>query len=107
MASSTMTMTELSSQLAHLGLRADMPEIPAANMLVKPLDIFRSHLANLLSSALGCDISLAYESIGLLNDASQGDLEVIVPRLRLKDMEPSDVIRKVQPCLPNLQSYKS
>lgn len=89
-----MTMPELSTRLACLGLDSEMPDIPAADLLAKPLDIFRSHLANLVASALGCDVSLAYDSIRLSNDLSQGDLELVLPKLKLKDLEPSDVVQK-------------
>lgn len=90
-----MTVPELRTHLAHLGLESQMPEIPAADVLVKPLDIFRSHLAYLVASALGCDVSLAYDSIRLSNDLSQGDLEVVLPKLKLENLEPGDVVQKV------------
>lgn len=99
----TMTMPELSARLGHLGLNSDMPDIPAADLLVKPLDIFRSHLANLVSTTFGCDILLAYDSIRLSNDLSQGDLELVVPKLKLKDVEASDVLQKV--CCRPFLSY--
>ncbi|KAI8649729.1 Arginine--tRNA ligase [Fusarium keratoplasticum] len=82
MASLTMTMGELDSQLRNLGLESEVPEIPAADILAKPLDIFRSHLANLIASAVHCDVSSAYDSIA---DSSIADLEVIVPKLKLMD----------------------
>ncbi|KAH7142186.1 arginyl-tRNA synthetase [Dactylonectria macrodidyma] len=100
MASLTMTMGELSSQLEDIGLESEMPDIPAADILSQPLDIFRSHLANLIASAVHCDISSAYNSIA---DSSMADLEVIVPKLNLMDKSKPpigssiDVSQKLQP----------
>ncbi|KAI5457172.1 arginyl-tRNA synthetase [Mariannaea sp. PMI_226] len=82
MTSLTMTVGDLSSQLSTLGLEAEVPDIPAADILTKPLDIFRSHLANLVAAAAQCDISSAFDSI---TDSLMADLEVIVPKLKLTD----------------------
>ncbi|KAG5789923.1 hypothetical protein H9Q69_011006 [Fusarium xylarioides] len=98
MASLTMTTAELGSQLAMLGLKSDVPEIPSADILAKPLDVFRSHLADLIASAVNCDASSAYDAIA---DSSMGDLELIVPKLKLGDhgspLSSVDVSRKLPP----------
>lgn len=94
MASLTMTVGELSSQLSSIGLESDVPDIPGADILAKPLDIFRSHLANLIASAVHCDLDSAY---GAIADSSMGDFDVIAPKLRLMDKskaDPVDVIKK-------------
>ncbi|KAK2666860.1 Arginine-tRNA ligase [Fusarium oxysporum f. sp. vasinfectum] len=93
-----MTTAELGSQLAMLGLKSDVPEIPSADILAKPLDVFRSHLASLIASAVNCDACSAYDAIA---DSSMGDLELIVPKLKLRDhgspLSSVDVSRKLPP----------
>lgn len=87
MATLTATVDELSNQLARLGVDSELPVVEGTDVLARPLDIFRAHLAGLLVAALGCDVQLAFAAIG---ESNQSDLEVRVPKLRLaNDGEPA------------------
>ena len=80
MATLTATVDELSTQLSRLGVDSELPHVNGADILYRPLDIFRAHLAGLLVAALDCDVQVAYGSIA---ESAQSDLEVKVPKLRL------------------------
>jgi len=76
-------MAALETRLGSLGLDAPLPQIPVVDVLRKPLDIYRAHLASLLAAAVGCDVSVAYAAITSSTDITLGDLAVILPRLKL------------------------
>lgn len=80
------TITELQSRLSGLGLESAFPEVPAADVLTKPLDIYRLHLASLLATTLECDVCSAYDAISSASDLSLSDLAVILPKLKPKDV---------------------
>ncbi|KAH4056242.1 arginine--tRNA (Arg) ligase [Parastagonospora nodorum] len=55
---------------------------PELDVLVNPLDIFRAALAVLLSETVACDSSDAHKAIQWPNNIFNGDLAVVLPRLR-------------------------
>ena len=95
------TITELQSRLSGLGLDPTFPEVPAADVLTKPLDIYRLHLARHLATTLGCDACAVYDAISPASDLSLSDLAVILPKLKPKDVAnvkalAIDIIKKVR-----------
>jgi hypothetical protein len=89
----TSTVDELSLQLSRLGVEDELPHVNGTDVLARPMDIFRSHLAGLLATALQCDIDLAYSAT---SESAQSDLEVRIPKLKLANAEdPSEVLHKV------------
>lgn len=99
-----MTITELQSRLSGLGLESTFPEVPAADVLTKPLDIYRLHLASLLATTLECDVCAAYDAISSASDLSLSDLAVILPKLKPKDVADVkalavDITKKVRQAL--------
>ncbi|KAK8867762.1 Arginine--tRNA ligase [Apiospora arundinis] len=81
------SLTDLEGRLAGLGLESPFPDIPAANALTKPIDIYRLHLASLIASTLECDVAAAYEAILTATDLTLADLAVVVPKLKPKDVK--------------------
>ncbi|KAK8052172.1 hypothetical protein PG993_003557 [Apiospora rasikravindrae] len=81
------SLTELEGRLAGLGLDSPFPDVPAANALTKPIDIYRLHLASLIAATLECDVSAAYEAILTATDLTLADLAVVVPKLKPKDVK--------------------
>lgn len=77
------TVASLEILLGNLGLETPVPQFPAADVLAKPIDVFRGYLATLLGSVLTLDASAIYAAIANTGDISLGDLDVIIPRLRL------------------------
>ena len=84
MAAVSSNMNALETRLGSLGLDAPLPEIPVVDVLTRPLDIYRAHLASLLAATLGCDVMVAYAAIMSTTDITLGDLSVVLPRLRLQ-----------------------
>jgi len=77
----TQTAASLEELIEALGAKTPIPSYPAANILVRPLDIGRSYLADLLASIVEGDTSNAFNSIQLPSNIDNGDLVVILPRL--------------------------
>ena len=77
----TQTVVSLEDLLGALGAKTPIPPYPAADVLLRPLDIGRSYLADLLSNVVGCDGANAFDSIQYPNSIDNGDLAVILPRL--------------------------
>lgn len=79
---STLTAADLDSLLATIGLKTPIPDFPGADVLNKPLDIARSYLADSLSGYVECDPQVAYNSIQWPNNIYNGDLAVILPKIK-------------------------
>lgn len=93
-------MTALETRLGSLGLDTPLPEISVVDVLTRPLDIYRAHLASLLAAALDCDISVAYAAIASSTDITLGDLSVVLPRLRLQTADLANLAVDVTSKLP-------
>jgi arginyl-tRNA synthetase len=78
----TLTLTDLEVLLKRLGLNVPIPAFEAADVLSKPLDIGRSYFANILHSLVDGDAKKAYSSILLPGDVFNGDLAVVLPKLK-------------------------
>lgn len=77
----TRTVSSLEELIGTLGAKIPIPSYPAADVLVRPLDIGRSYLADILSGIIEGDTSRAFSCIGLPNNLDPGDLVVILPKL--------------------------
>ncbi|KAH6712648.1 hypothetical protein BKA61DRAFT_644692 [Leptodontidium sp. MPI-SDFR-AT-0119] len=78
----TLTITELEAFLGRLGLKVPIPHFNAAEVLKKPLDIGRCYFADILNSLVDGDPNNTYTSILSPGDVFNGDLAVILPRLK-------------------------
>ncbi|EXJ59904.1 hypothetical protein A1O7_04051 [Cladophialophora yegresii CBS 114405] len=85
----TLDADSLQVLLDGLGVDDTGRSFPAADVLTRPLDIYRTHLAQVLVKLTDCEPQLAYDSIQEPND--YGDLEVVIPRLRLKGSDPKEL----------------
>jgi arginyl-tRNA synthetase len=75
-------MESLEESLGSLSLSVPIPETEAADVLANPLDVCRTYLAQIMADIAGCDIDAAYKSIQWPNNIFNGDLAVILPKLR-------------------------
>lgn len=57
-----------------------------------PQDIFHVYLAERLQTLIGCEASVAYDAVDALNSTDMGDLVVVSPRLRVKDIKAKDLV---------------
>ncbi|KAH7326457.1 hypothetical protein B0I35DRAFT_405695 [Stachybotrys elegans] len=87
----TCSITGLEALLHKAGLDTPVPVFPGADIVHNPQDIFRAYLADTLQRLIDCDRSVAYDAIQPSNVTGAGDLVVVSPRLRVKDVAPKDL----------------
>jgi hypothetical protein len=78
----TLTITELEVLLGKLGLKVPIPHFDASDVLNKPLDIGRCYFADILNNLFDDDPKKVYSSIRSLDDVFNGDLAVVLPKLK-------------------------
>ena len=100
-------MDLLRFKVASLGNQDAIPTFANTHILHNPIDIYRSHLAELLTPLIDADRQLIYNSIQWSNNLAHGDLFLVIPKLRLKGVKPAEfalaVSQKVS--TPILLSY--
>lgn len=92
-------MEMLERCLSALNLASPLPNVATADMLANPLDLCRVHLAGILAKTLDCDIEAAYKSIQWPNNIFNGDLAVVLPKLRpgsKADVIATELLKKVR-----------
>lgn len=77
----TLHISELERILEGLKLETPIPRFDTAEVLLKPLDLCRSYLAEIFSSLVNSEPLTAYNSIQLSNDPLHGDFTVVLPKL--------------------------
>jgi arginyl-tRNA synthetase len=97
----TLTLEGLTALLQGLDLD-EIPAFPSADPLRQPVDIFHAYLAVALQALVGCDVQQAYDSITPANTVGNGDLDIILPKLKLAgdpDLQDlaADLARRVSP----------
>ncbi|RTE79655.1 hypothetical protein BHE90_005830 [Fusarium euwallaceae] len=100
MATTTCSVSGLEDLLGKAGLHTPVPEFPGADIVHNPQDIFRVYLADTLQRLVDCDRLVAYEAIQPSNVTGQGDLVIVSPKLRLKDVKPKDLVLDLAHRLP-------
>lgn len=93
MAATTCSVSGIENLLGRVGLDTPIPEFPGADIVHNPQDIFRVYLADTLEKLLHCDRMVAYDAIQTSNVTGMGDLVIVAPRLRLKDVRPEDLVK--------------
>jgi arginyl-tRNA synthetase len=103
----TQTIASLEQLLGGLGAKTPIPSYPAASVLVRPLDIGRSYLADILGGIVENDASNAFGSIALPKNLDPGDLVVTLPQLShgsVADDLARTIMDKVSTPLPTANS---
>jgi arginyl-tRNA synthetase len=75
----------LATILGRLGLESPVSEYTGADIRAKPVDIFWCHHTSLLAPVLETNGLAIYDAINSTNDASLGNLAVILPKLKLSE----------------------
>lgn len=88
----TCSVDGLEDLLGKVGLDTPVPAFPGADIVHNPQDIFRAYLADTLQRLLNCDRAIAYDAIQPSNVTGMGDLVIVSPRLRLRDVKPKDLV---------------
>lgn len=77
----TLDIPGLEERLASLDLNVPFHGLDTADVLTKPLDIWRIQLAKILGELVECNYETAYKAIQWPNNIYNGDLAVILPKL--------------------------
>lgn len=86
MACLTSTPKGLEALLEGLSLDP-LPQYGSNDALTKPVEIWRSYFARFLSTVLDRDEAVIQEAISSTTETSLGDLVLILPRLKLKNLD--------------------
>jgi hypothetical protein len=86
----TVSIPGLQAAVAEIGL-APFPSFVEADVLSNPIDIFHAYLAEHLQSYVECDPQLVYNSIQASNTIENGDLDIVLPKLKLPGVSPKDL----------------
>jgi hypothetical protein len=79
---------DLASQVQGLSLDTVAQKYPNVHPHVNPLDLWRVHLANVLSNISGVSSDLIYPAIAWTSTLDKGDFTIAVPALRIKGQKP-------------------
>ncbi|KAF5565332.1 arginyl-tRNA synthetase [Fusarium phyllophilum] len=74
-------------------LYTPIPEYPGADIVHNPQDIFRVYLADTIQKLVNCDRLVAYDAIQTSNITGMGDLVIVAPKLRLKDVKADELAK--------------
>jgi arginyl-tRNA synthetase len=88
-AMATLSTSGLETLLDGVGAESPIPSFPSADDQNSPMGIYLSYLAEILVQLTKCEPQVAYDSILWPDDFC--DLVVVVPRLRLKDVNPNEL----------------
>jgi arginyl-tRNA synthetase len=80
----------LQALLADIGLDP-IPSFVAADVLNHPIDIYHSYLAEHFQAVVECDRDLVYNSIQPSNTTGNGDLDIVLPKLKLPGVNPREL----------------
>ncbi|KAF4632048.1 hypothetical protein G7Y89_g6082 [Cudoniella acicularis] len=68
-----------------------LPSFAAADVLNNPMDVYHSYLAEHLQALVECDPNLVYNSIQPSKTIEDGDLDIVLPRLKLDGIKPKEL----------------
>jgi hypothetical protein len=80
----------LEAFVAGLGLGA-VPPFAAADVLNDPMDLCHAYLAQNFQQLVECDPDLVYKAIQPPNTTQDGDLDIVLPRLKLPGKDPKEL----------------
>jgi arginyl-tRNA synthetase len=90
MMATTTSLPGLQALLADIGLEP-IPSFAAADVLNNPIDIYHSYLAEHFQALVECDRDLVYKSILPANTTGHGDLDIVLPKLKLPGAKPKEL----------------
>ncbi|TID23712.1 arginyl-tRNA synthetase [Venturia nashicola] len=97
--SHTQSMDELSAQLSAIGI-AKVPQQPNTYPALNPVDIYRSHITDLLAPVAGVDPKIVFNALQWTNTLEKGDLVLAAPALRLKGKKPDELATELAAKFP-------
>ena len=86
----TTTLLSLQAFAAKIGLQP-IPSFAEADLLNNPVDIYHAYLAKHLQTIVEGEDSLVYNSIQPSNTIENGDLDIVLPKLKLPGISPKEL----------------
>lgn len=90
----TQSIDDLTSTLAKFGI-SDVPKAANTYPELNPIDIYRSHITDLLAPLAGVDAKIVYNALSWTQTLDMGDLLLPVPALRLKGKKPDALAKEL------------
>jgi arginyl-tRNA synthetase len=87
-------MEALTSKLKGLGV-SELPKFENTYPDLNPVDIYRSHLAEVIAPIAGADPQVVYSALHFTTTLDKGDLQMAVPALRLKGKKPNETAAEI------------
>ncbi|KAF2431567.1 arginyl-tRNA synthetase [Tothia fuscella] len=92
-------MDELLTTLKTIGL-SEVPQAPDTYPAINPVDIYRSHITELLSPIAGVDSKIVYSALQFTNVLDKGDLVLAIGALRIKGRKPPELAEELSGKFP-------
>lgn len=86
----TTSLSGLEALVEGIGLKP-IPSFAEADVLNNPIDLYHSYLAEHLQTLVECDQHLVYNSIQRSNTIENGDLDIVLPKLKLPGASPKEL----------------
>lgn len=86
----TSSLPDLQAFVAQIGLDP-LPIFATADALNNPIDIYHSYLAERLQTLVECHPDVVYHSIQLSKTIEDGDLDIVLPKLKLDGVKPKEL----------------
>ena len=87
-------MDELTEKLAAVGFTSKISSYPNSSPEVNPVDIYRSHITDLLVQVTGVESKIIYPALAWTSTLDKGDLTLAVPALRVKGKKPTELAKE-------------
>jgi arginyl-tRNA synthetase len=86
--------SSLQDQLSALQLNTDIPDFPDSYPERNPIDIYRCFISEKLAQVSGVDAKTIYPTLQWTQTLDRGDLNLAIPRLRLKGSAPNKIAQQ-------------
>jgi arginyl-tRNA synthetase len=86
----TTSLPGLEALVAEVGL-GPIPSFAAADILNNFIDIYHSYLAEHFQTLVDCNTNIVYDSIQPSNTTGNGDLDIVLPKLKLPGASPKEL----------------
>ena len=86
----TTSLPGLQALVAEIGL-GPIPSFAAADILNNFIDLYHSYLAEHFQTLIDCNPNIVYDSIQPSNATGNGDLDIVVPKLKLPGTNPKEL----------------
>jgi arginyl-tRNA synthetase len=94
MAEHQFSVDDLASILKTVGI-SEVPTAPNTYPDLNPFDVYRSHIAHLISTYIDADRSVIQGALQWTNSLDKGDLAMAAPALRIKGKKPDALAQEI------------